>query len=100
MQTWIIAYYPSSTEEPYMAIPDYQSIIATQLHFATDENEYSLQESIMRELGDRPRFSIRPLSIGRITVVKLLLILMKECKHNPFNRVIWWERKAVAVTRK
>jgi len=54
---------------------------ASLLRFAIDENEYSLQKAIVRELGDRPWFSIRPLSISRITLVKLLLILLKECKH-------------------
>ncbi len=42
----------------------------------------------MRIRGGRPRFSIRPLLVGRVTVVKLLLILMKECEHTPLNPVM------------
>jgi len=34
--------------------------------FSADDNKYSLREAIERGLGDRPRFSIRPLSRGRI----------------------------------
>ena len=38
--------YPSTTEEPNMAIPDYQSIMLPLLRFAADGNEHSLRESI------------------------------------------------------
>jgi hypothetical protein len=59
-----------------MATHDYNH--ACLFRFARDENEYSLREAIVRKLVDRPRFSICPLSISRITMVKLLLTLMKE----------------------
>jgi hypothetical protein len=66
---------------------------ASLIRFATDENYYSLLEAIVRKLSHKPKpqLSIRPLSVNRITVVRVIsiLLLMKECGHKPFNRVMW-----------